>query len=132
MQHKRSRMRRRLKRQKHGEGMTLIEIMIVVVIMAMIAAAAGFGVMNAKKGMDKDMAKSGVHRLASVAESYILQNRGGCPSLEDLKSGDYLSRGGSTEDPWGEQYALVCEEGGVAVRSSGPDKQMMTDDDIAL
>jgi prepilin-type N-terminal cleavage/methylation domain-containing protein len=123
---------KRARKRRHSDGMTLIEIMIVVVIMAMIAAAAGFGVMKAKATMDLDMAKSGVHRLGSVAEGYMLENRGSCPSMEELKSGRYLSRGGSTEDPWGMDYVLTCEDSEVSVRSGGPDRQLGTDDDIAL
>ena len=123
---------KRVKKRRQSEGMTLIEIMIVVVIMAMIAAAAGFGVMKAKATMDLDMAKSGVHRLGSVAEAFMLENRGSCPSMEDLKSGRYLSRGGSTEDPWGVEYELTCEDSEVLVRSAGPDRAMSTEDDIAL
>lgn len=123
---------RRKRKHRNAEGMTLIEIMIVVVIMAMIAAAAGVGVMKAKASIDLDLAKSGVRSLASVAETYMIRNRGQCPTLEELKSGNYLSRGASTEDPWGAEYVLACEEGDLSVRSAGPDRALSTEDDITL
>ena len=122
----------RKRKHRNVEGMTLIEIMIVVVIMAMIAAAAGIGVMKAKASIDLDLAKSGVKALGSVAETYMLRNRGTCPSMEELKSGHYLAKGASTEDPWGMEYTLGCEDDEVTVRSSGPDKEINTEDDIAL
>jgi general secretion pathway protein G len=123
---------RRKREHRNLEGMTLIEIMIVVVIMALIATAAGVGVMKAKASVDIDLAKSGVRAVASVAETYMIKNRGTCPTLEELKSGNYFSRGASTEDPWGAEYVLACEQGDLSVRSAGPDKQLSTEDDITL
>ena len=124
--------RTRVRRTSARQGMTLIEIMIVVVIMAMIAAAAGIGVMNAKKGVDIDTARTGVRSLASAAEAYMLQHRGACPSMAELEESKLLRRGSSIEDPWGIEYLLGCEDEGVAVRSAGPDREMNTDDDITL
>lgn len=121
--------RRRLRR----EGMTLIEIMIVVVIMAMIAGAAGLGVMNAKKTVDLDLARTTARSIASACEAYLMSTRGAeCPTVTELSEAHVLKRGTDPNDPWGNAYAIECDGVEINVRSAGPDEAMDTKDDIAL
>jgi type II secretory pathway pseudopilin PulG len=113
--------------------MTLIEIMIVVVIMSMVAAAMGIGVMSAKKTADIKLAQTTLRTVRNVAETYqITRTSSECPSMQQLVDSKLMSAGASTDDPWGKPYELSCETGEVNVRSSGPDGERGTEDDLAL
>lgn len=123
----------RERRAKRQQGMTLIEIMIVVVIMGMVTAAVGIGVMNAKKTSDLKLAQTSLRTLRNVAETYLItRSSSECPTLQQLVSSKAMSAGASTDDPWGKPYELSCETGEVNVRSSGPDGERGTADDLAL
>ena len=55
-----------------------------------------------------------------------------CPTLAQLESSKLLRGGASLDDPWGTPYELSCETGEVDVRSSGPDRQRGSPDDLTL
>ncbi|MEM9068196.1 MAG: prepilin-type N-terminal cleavage/methylation domain-containing protein [Myxococcota bacterium] len=114
--------------KQRTEGMTLIEVMIVVIIMALIATAVGMAVMpqiiNARIKTATTEAAAVRHAATVYAVEY-----GGCPTLDDLV-GDYLDPHTRHEDPWGNPYAIVCEDGDYLGLSAGPDGVFDTDDDI--
>ncbi|HEX6242745.1 MAG TPA: prepilin-type N-terminal cleavage/methylation domain-containing protein [Polyangiales bacterium] len=124
--HRRRRSRRR--------GFTLIEIMIVVVIMGMMAAAVGFSVVGMKRDADLRLARNGLRALANIADAFQLTQGSAseCPTLAQLEGSKLLRAGASLEDPWGMPYELSCETGEVDVRSSGPDRQRGSPDDLTL
>jgi len=126
-------MQKARQRRQRREGMTLIEIMIVVVIMAMIAGAAGFGVVNAKKKVDIDLARTTAQNIAAASQGYMLSTRGAeCPTVQLLHEEHVLKRGTDPNDPWGNPYQIECDEHDINVRSAGPDEEPGSADDIAL
>ena len=120
-------LRRRQRRRR--AGMTLVEIMIVMAIIALIAGAAGFALIPQFTKAKVKQTSADAKTIASAAEMYMSENDD-CPSVDQLVSSKTLKQTANTKDAWGNDYAVECNEDGAVVRSSGPDEQMGTDDDI--
>ena len=111
-------------------GMTLIEIMIVVIIMALIATGVAVAVMPRLRKAEIKTAETDVQAIRTAVQLYMAENKGNCPSMEDLK-GEYLDKSKRTTDPWDKEFTINCADGeDPDVYSSGPDKQEGTEDDI--
>ncbi len=52
-----------------------------------------------------------------------------CPTLDDLVREKFMQPE-LTRDPWGEPYAITCDDSGASVTSAGPDKKQGTPDDV--
>lgn len=122
----RSRTQRRRRRR---EGMTLVEIMIVMVIMALVATAAGFAIIPQLSKAKVKQTTTDAKTVAAAAELYMAESDD-CPTTEQLVSSKILKEDGNTQDAWGNDFVIECDEDGATVRSAGPDEQMGTDDDI--
>lgn len=114
------------------EGMTLVEIMIVVIIMALIATAVGVAVLPRLKQARVDSTRADAQTVSSGVQMYVADNPGGdCPSMDDLTSGGYINSSTRTADAWDGEFVIDCQGDDVTVTSSGPDRQLGTEDDIS-
>lgn len=121
-----NRIRRRMRRR---QGMTLIEVMIVMVIMALVATGAGFMILPQLQKAKVKQTQTDAKTIAAAAEMYMAENDD-CPSVETLVSQKILNDKLATQDAWGNDYQIECNEDGPSVRSGGPDEQFGTEDDI--
>lgn len=134
------RSRRQLRRAQRG--LTLLEIMIVIAILGLLVVIVVPRVMGALGSSRTDLAKVQVDKIArEYYPRYITANAdNGCPAaLIDI--GKFID-GSMTEDdfkdPWGQPLKFACGSGnlpagvkdGIAVWSTGEDKQDGTADDI--
>ena len=69
-----------------------------------------------------DLARTTAVDIAYSAYPQWAMTHAGCPRLEDLV--------GSTEDPWGQRWQIICANNRVVVHSDGEDGEALTDDDI--
>jgi general secretion pathway protein G len=116
--------RRALARLAAEQGMTLIEIMIVVIIMAMIATGVAVAVIPRLERSRIETARTDVAAIRTAVQLYLAENKGRCPSVDDLKEGRYLDKTKRTTDPWDKEFTINCVEGDdPEVFSLGPDGQ---------
>jgi prepilin-type N-terminal cleavage/methylation domain-containing protein len=116
-------------------GMTLMEIMIVLAIIAVVMGfLVGPRVYRMFKSSKSETARLRAQQFVEAHTEWALNNDGeDCPgSLSDL--GKYMNSK-ETEDPWGQEFVMVCGEDapeGVSfgVVSLGEDKKRETKDDI--
>ena len=127
---KKMQIKKRARQAKRLEGMTLIEILIVVIIMAMIAGAVGVAVMPQFEKSQIKSTQTDAQSVRSAVQLFIIDNPGGCPSMEDLVEGGYVDKGKRLTDAWEQPFQVECDGTDVRVMSSGPDQQMGTEDDI--
>ena len=123
-------MQRRATR-RHRRGYSLIEILVVVAIMSLLASVAVPMVMNEYlRGQRKTalLTAQGFRQATSVWR--LRTGSEDCPSTDRLVHEHALERGASLQDPWGNLFRIECDEGGVTVRSAGPDRRDGSDDDI--
>ena len=110
--------------------MTLVEIMIVVIIMALIATAVGIAVLPQFTRAKEKTAESDVQAIDAAVQLYLMQVGDECPNVQDLLDEGVLDESKNTTDPWGNEYVIECQGDDIAVRSSGPDGQPGSEDDI--
>jgi general secretion pathway protein G len=121
--------RKQNRRKRSREGMTLIEIMVVMVIMALVATAAGFAILPQLRKAKIKQTSSDAKAIASASELYLSEHDN-CPTMQELVTEKIMDKNKNTKDGWGNEFAIECDQDGVTVRSSGPDGQMGTEDDI--
>ena len=109
--------------------MTLIEIMVVMVIMALVATAAGFAIVPQITKARIKQSSADAKAVSAGAEMFLTEHDN-CPTLDELLSEKILDKNKNTKDAWGNAFTIECNEDGATVRSSGPDEQMGTEDDV--
>jgi type II secretory pathway pseudopilin PulG len=112
--------------------MTLIEVMVVLVIMAMMAVAVAFSVMKALNSARKHDTEARARTIQGAATTYLMEQGGECPTVEDLARADVLDSTTQHTDGWGHDFTIECEETVVHVRSPGADGTLGTEDDIGF
>lgn len=131
----------RIPRRAAARGMTLIEIMVVLVIIGLIATAVGVNVVKQREEANLSKAKSDVQNIASQGIDAYRVMRGRYPSTEEglqvlVKEGFLRANNdqGTLTDPWGKEYVYLYpgqkNADAYDVKSSGPDGQPGTQDDI--
>jgi len=55
-----------------------------------------------------------------------------CPTLEDLVRDKEVNPRSSFDDPWGQRYAILCDDEETRVVSAGPDGRFGTEDDVVV
>jgi general secretion pathway protein G len=131
----------RITRRAAARGMTLIEIMVVLVIIGLIATAVGVNVVKQREEANLQKAKADVQNIASQGVDAYRVMRGRYPSTEEglgvlVKEGFLRANNdqGSLTDPWGKEYVYLYpgqkNADAYDVKSSGPDGQPGTQDDI--
>jgi type II secretory pathway pseudopilin PulG len=122
--------RMRRNRRRRTEGMTLVEIMVVVIIMVLIATAVAVIALPRLERAEIERTRTDVMTIEGAVNLYFVENRNAdCPSVADLVEGGVLDDD-NTRDPWDQEYVIECSGDNVEVTSSGPDRQMGTEDDI--
>lgn len=112
-----------------SRGLNLIEIMIVVAIIAMVAGGVAVAAVGAANRAKLKTAKTAALTVREAAQTYRLsENTSVCPSVDQLISLNYLDDAKNTEDPWGKDYLIRCEEERIFVTSLGPDSIPSGDD----
>ena len=122
-------------------GMTLIEIMVVLVIIGLIASAVAVNVIGRQKEAQLQKAKTDVQNIANQGVDAFRVMRGRYPTTEEglkiLIQEQFLrpnASDGTLKDPWGKEYIYLypgqAHPDSFDVKSSGPDGQSGTEDDI--
>lgn len=128
-------------RRAAERGMTLIEIMVVLVILGLIASAVAVNVIGRQKEAEIKRATADVQNIANQGVDAFRVMRGRYPSTEEglrvLVQEGFIKpnqQDGSIKDPWGKDYVYLFpgqkNPEGFDVKSSGPDQQPGTEDDI--
>jgi general secretion pathway protein G len=118
-------------RQRRARGYSLLEILVVVAIMSLLASVAVPAVMRLYDRSRSDTALLAAQSFRTATSSWRLSTRtDDCPTPTRLIEDKMLDRGASTKDPWGNEFAIACDDGGVTVSSAGPDRRLGTTDDI--
>jgi general secretion pathway protein G len=128
-------------RRAAERGMTLIEIMVVLVILGLIASAVAVNVIGRQKDAEIRRAKADVQNIANQGVDAFRVMRGRYPSTEEglrvLVQEGFIKpnqQDGTIKDPWGKDYVYLFpgqrNPDGFDVKSSGPDGQPGTEDDI--
>lgn len=124
---RRARVRRALAR-----GVTLIEILIVLAIVGLIAGGVAVVAVPKYQESQKNQAKIDARTIHPVAEKYMVDHPGECPTVELLREKKELSTASKITDPWDSPYKITCNEEDITVSSAGPDKKDNTADDIRI
>lgn len=104
---------------------------MVVAIMSMLASVAVPAVMSQYKGSQIKAALLDAQGYRGATSAWRLQkSTEECPSPARLVQEKMMERGASLQDPWGNEFAIECDDGGVTVKSAGPDRKIGTADDI--
>ena len=111
-------------------GMTLIEIMIVVVIMALVATGVGIAVLPSLQKAKIQQTETAVQTVKSAVTMYIATNNTECATMEQLLEDKAIDKSTATTDPWDHAFQIDCDGTDIKVRSSGPDGEFDTADDI--
>ena len=126
-----ARMARRARARRRREGMTLVEIMIVVIIMALIATAVGVAVLPQLQRARVNQTRADAQEVRSAVLLYLGQEAGeDCPTMDELVEAGVLDHSRRTQDAWDNAFVVECDGDDIVVRSSGPDGQPGTEDDI--
>jgi len=125
--------RARRLQQAAQRGATLIEVIIVVAIMAMIAGGVSLVALPKYREAQRSTAKTSAMALRRAIQSWQMTNNEiTCPTHAQLVDERQVDSAADPDDPWGQPWAFECSDDEVFVRSSGPDKQPGTDDDIEV
>ena len=125
-------MSKRLRRTRK-RGVTLVEVLIVVAIMAAIAGAVTLVAIPEHNKAKIRIAMVGAASIKEAADMWREVDTGAdlsaCPTVQDLVTARKLDAK-KTDDPWGSQYRVLCEEGEIHVASPGHDRKPGTPDDV--
>jgi len=122
-------------RKKRKRGFTLVEIVVAVAIIALISAGITVAVVKIALKQKIELARANAETLrASVKLWWQLgSDTSSCPTVPMLVADGAVDKGKLVKaDPWGEPWAIKCEENEATVISRGPDKTPDTEDDIRV
>lgn len=89
------------------------------------------GLLDALGKAKTDSARATAETIRSGVELWqATRDPDRCPTLAELVGDRVLDPSTAQLDPWGHPYAIACGTDGVGVRSSGPDGQGGTADDV--
>jgi general secretion pathway protein G len=111
-------------------GFSLFEIMIVVVIIAMLSTGVAVGATYYLKRSRVSNTRSMVETVRTAVHTYLVDNPGTCPSIDQLVGAGVLDRNKGRTDAWNHAFHIDCAGGEATVWSDGPDLQPNTEDDI--
>ena len=119
-------------------GFTLVEILLVVAILGILAGVAVVSMSGKVERANVTAARTSIGAIRTAIDLYEVDNGKYPASLQNLIvrgsennwNGPYLRDARMAKDPWGNDFQYSAREGGVEIRSAGPDTQMGTADDI--
>lgn len=135
-------------KRKTQKGFTLVEIMIVLALVVMLGSYAGVKLIGMFNKGKQDIARTQIAGFGQALQAYYLSHSYYPTSTQGLQAlisrpsvgkvpenypeGGYLGKKELPKDPWGNEYRYVCEDGqNFTIKSSGPDGQPDTQDDIS-
>jgi len=119
------------RRRRRRRGFSLIEILVAVAILSLLAGVAVPAAMRQYSKSRVDSALLNAQGFRNATNAWKLHtNSDDCPTPTRLIDDRMLDRGASPRDPWGNDFAIECDDGGVTVKSAGPDRRPGTADDI--
>jgi hypothetical protein len=77
-----------------------------------------------------NQARIDIRTIYPVAEKFVVDHPGRCPTVDRLRRERELSLASKTEDPWGMLYEIDCSDDRLVVFSRGPDRAAGTSDDV--
>ena len=119
-------------------GFTLVEILLVVAILGILAGVAVIGIGGKTKKANIQATRTSISVVQTAVGMYEVDNGAYPASLQNLLTkggennwnGPYIQNGRMPKDAWNNDFQYTPKEGGVEIRSAGPDQQMGTEDDI--
>jgi len=84
---------------------------------------------DCERTIRRSQAKNDVSAILPVADKWVADHPGQCPTMKRLRDDKELSAGSKLTDPWDRTYRIECQES-IAVISDGPDRRAGTADDI--
>ncbi len=138
-------MRKRTRRQRGG--FTLMELMLVLLILVVLASVVSVSVVTIRRNANNRVARAQVGMLEEALQ-YYQSDVGALPAdftalynppaeLQNSKKwqGPYLDKQ-IANDPWGNPYTFEISQDEFSlqrptIKSSGPDRQPGTGDDIS-
>lgn len=116
---------------RRRRGFSLVEILVVLAIMSLIAGVAAPMVMNQWTLSRQRTALLNAQGFRQATNVWRLRmNNDDCPTPARLIQDKVIDRGAQPRDPWDNEFAIECDDGGVTVRSAGPDRRLGTADDV--
>ena len=116
-------MRTKRSRKKNQVGMTLVEIMVVITIIGLIMAAVAVAVIPNLQKAQRDRVYVDFGNINSALKLYYAR-KGAYPDtgtgLKALVDMQLLDK--APEDPWGQPYLYLLENGKPVLMSYGGDK----------
>ena len=123
----------RLRRLRRARGVTLFEVLIVVAILAMVASGVAVFALPKYQDAQKKTAESSARTMRMAIQNWqAANNETSCPTISQLIQDKQLDTGQNNNDPWGQAFTFNCNDDGVTVTSSGPDKKKGSKDDISI
>ncbi|MBX3233766.1 MAG: type II secretion system protein GspG [Labilithrix sp.] len=117
---------------RRGVG-TKVGIAILIGFVGWMFAMGTVGARAESQAMKPRQAKYDCLALHPVAEKWVVDHAGECPTVARLRAEREISPGSKITDPWGHEYEIECGESDeVVVRSFGPDGRAGTHDDIVV
>jgi hypothetical protein len=74
--------------------------------------------------------KNDIISIHPIAEKWVYEHEGQCPTVDRLIAEKELSTTSRREDPWGSPYRITCDGTVVHVHCDGPDRTPDTADDL--
>lgn len=130
---------RRENRTTRKRGFTLVEMLLVVTIIGILATVVVVKFAGVSERARIAAARDSIASISSAIDVYEVDMGKYPGSLEDLVRnpggatwhGPYIKGGmEAMTDPWGMQYQYTKKENDYEIRSSGPDQQANSADDI--
>lgn len=107
--------------------------MIVVALIAMVSGGVAVMAIRQAERAKLTHAATSARELRTAVQTYwLLESTNACPTVSELVEAQVLDEGANTEDPWGGEWRVNCDDGRIRVASAGPDRRAATKDDIVV
>jgi general secretion pathway protein G len=114
-------------------GLTLIEVMVVITILGLVSVGIAVGVLKyLEHARIRDAETQGAVLRQQAQAWRSLSAHEECPTPERLLKDGVLDEGSRLKDGWETPYVIECEGERIQVRSAGPDRKLVTPDDIVI
>lgn len=104
---------------------------IVLSVLLAVSVLVGCNLFGGPGEARIEQTRTDLRVIQAAATVLMVQNPGQCPSsVAALVQGGTLSDSARTEDAWGSEFSIQCQDGEPVVISPGPDRRLGTDDDL--
>lgn len=120
------------RRHARNAGFSLMEIMVVLAIIGALASAVGIAVIKHLRESRIRDTKIRARTIQNAVTNYMMGETGDCPTVTELLAAGDLDSTKEVTDAWGNDFTIECDPTAIHVRSTGPDEQAGTDDDVGF